>query len=317
MIQVVALGELLIDFAPAPGSTEAEPRLKAMVGGAPGNFAAAAQAYGAHSALIGKVGDDAFGDLIIRQLSARGVEMKGVIRDGSVFTTLAFVTLSPDGDRTFSFARKPGADTRLGVEECRLDLIDEAEVFHFGTLSLTHEPARTATHHAIRYARERGKLISCDPNLRLSLWERPEDAKAQMLWAVEQADLVKISDDEMRFLFDCGEAEGARILMEQYGVRLVFVTLGARGCYFAAGHCSGYVSGPKVHPVDTTGAGDIFGGAAVSRLLRLHKQPEELTEEELREATAFACTAASLSTRQNGGIASIPHEEDVLRALAR
>ena len=316
MLDITALGELLIDFVPAPGSTPDEPLLKAMVGGAPGNFAAAAQAYGARSAIIGKVGQDAFGDLILRRLGELGVETRGVVRDGSAFTTLAFVTLSADGERAFSFAREHGADTRLAPEECDLSLIDEARLFHFGTLSLTHESARAATETAIRRARARGKLISCDPNLRLPLWHSPEEAKERMLWALEQTDIVKISDDEVRFLFGCGPEEGAERILAR-GPRLVFVTLGPEGCCFAAGTIRGRTANPAVRPVDTTGAGDIFFGAAVSRILRLGKPPEALTEGDLRGVTAFACTAAALSTQRYGGIASIPPEGEVLAALAK
>ena len=316
MLDVTAFGELLIDFVPAPGSTPDEPLLKAMVGGAPGNFAAAAQAYGAHSAVIGKVGQDAFGDLILRRLGELGMETRGVVRDGSAFTTLAFVTLSAAGERTFSFAREHGADTRLAAEECDYSLIDEARLFHFGTLSLTHEPIRSATEAALKRARVQGKLVSCDPNLRLPLWHSPEEAKARMLWALEQADIVKISDDEVQFLFGCGPEEGAERILRDCGPQLVFVTQGAQGCCFASGAARGRTANPAVRPVDTTGAGDIFFGAAVSRLLRLGKPLEALTEGDLRGVTAFACAAAALSTQRYGGIASIPPEAEVLRLLA-
>jgi len=312
MIDVVALGELLIDFIPVVGSTPKQPVLKAMAGGAPGNFAAATQVYGLQSALISKVGQDAFGDLLLDEFSGLGVDIRGIVRDDGVFTTLAFVTLSEDGDRSFSFARKPGADTCLLPEECDLTLIDEAKLFHFGTLSLTHEPARSATRAAIAYAKEKGKLISFDPNLRPPLWNRAEDAKEQMLWGMGQADIVKISDDEVEFLFGCGEQEGAKLLLGQYGVKLVLVTLNAKGCFFATECVEGYVPAPAVQPVDTTGAGDIFFGAAVSRLLKAGKPIDELSEAELRQAAAFGCAAASLSTLKNGGIDSIVPEDKVL-----
>lgn len=316
MLQVTALGELLIDFIPAPGSTGDEPVLRAMAGGAPGNFAAAAQAYGAHSALIGKVGRDAFGDLLVRCFSRLGVETRGLVRDGECFTTLAFVTLSEDGERAFSFARKPGADTQLRAEECDTGLIDRARLFHFGTLSLTQEPARSATVQMLAHARAGGKIISFDPNLRLLLWDSPEKARVQMLWGLGQADLVKLSGEEVEFLFGCGEQEGAAKILE-YGAGLVLVTLGSRGCYYASRRFCGYIPAPAVRPIDTTGAGDIFFGAAVSRLLALNKGLEELEEGDVRGAAAFGCAAASLSTQRHGGIASIPAEAEVLAALAR
>lgn len=315
MIEVAALGELLIDFIPTGESTADEPVLKAMVGGAPGNFAAAAQTYGVHSALIGKVGADAFGNLLVSRFSRLGVETRGLIQDGGVFTTLAFVTLSDCGDRSFSFARKPGADTQLTAEECDVGLIDEARLFHFGTLSLTQEPVRSATVQMLAHARAKGKLISFDPNLRLSLWSSPEAAKEQMLWGLGQADLVKISEDEVEFLFSCGEQEGAARILRQYGARLVLVTLGARGCYFATERFEGFTAAPSVHPIDTTGAGDIFFGAAVSRLLRINKEVDKWEKDEVRSAAAFGCAAASLSTQRHGGIASIPSESEVMALL--
>ena len=314
LLDLVSFGELLIDFVPFGGSAD-EPAMTAMAGGAPGNFAAAAQTYGLRTALIGKVGKDAFGDLLVRRFSQLGVGTGGVVQDESVFTTLAFVTLSEDGERAFSFARKPGADTCLRAEECDFTLIDRTRLFHFGTLSLTHEPARSATRAAIAHAKGAGKLISFDPNLRMPLWDSPAAAKEQMLWGLSQADIVKISDDEVEFLFGCGEQEGAKHIVEQFGAQLVFVTLNAKGCYFASKQSSGYAAAPAVTPVDTTGAGDIFFGAAVSRLLMQSKPIGELTGEKLRQMVAFGCAAASLSTQKHGGIASIPPESEVLKLL--
>lgn len=315
MIHAVALGELLIDFIPAADSTPEQPVLKAMAGGAPGNFLAAAQAYGLKTALISKVGEDAFGEQLINTFKALGVETRGIIRDADAFTTMAFVTLDARGERSFSFARKPGADTRLKAEECDLDLIDEAKLFHFGTLSLTHQPARSATMAAVARAKAKGKLISFDPNLRPPLWKSLEDAKWAMLWGLEQADLVKISDEEVEFLFGCGAQEGASRILEQYGARLVLVTMGGKGCWYASAGIEGQVSAPNVSPVDTTGAGDIFFGSVVSRLLMQEKTLDELSEQELRAMVSFGCAAASLSTERHGGIASIPGEADVLSAM--
>ena len=199
MIDVVALGELLIDFAAKSTDSAGYPTMAANPGGAPGNFLAALNAYGRKTAFLGKVGNDAFGNLLLGTLNAAGIETKGILVDDSVFTTLAFVTFDESGDRSFSFARKPGADTQLRWEEVDKSLIDEAKVFHFGTLSLTDEPVRTATQKAVAYAKAQGKLISCDPNLRLPLWPDADAAKEQMLWSLRQADVVKISDNEVEF----------------------------------------------------------------------------------------------------------------------
>ena len=182
MLDVVALGELLIDFAPISTDAAGYPALQAQPGGAPGNFLAALQKYGCRTALLGKVGADSFGRLLVRTAAEKGIETRGVVADPAVFTTLAFVTLDATGNREFSFARKPGADTCLTPEEVDKALIDEARVFHFGTLSLTGEPARAATQQAVAYAKEKGKLISFDPNLRKPLWESEADAKEQIEW---------------------------------------------------------------------------------------------------------------------------------------
>lgn len=312
---VVALGEMLIDFASRGTDAAGYPTMAANPGGAPCNFLAALTKYGVKTAFLGKVGDDTFGRLLIGTAKGAGIETKGVVVDGSVFTTLAFVTFDENGDRSFSFARKPGADTQLHFEELDLSLIDGCRVFHFGTLSLTDEPVRTATQKAVAYARERGKLITFDPNLRPPLWRSEAEAREQMLWGLSQADVVKISDEEVDFLWNCSPEEGADRLLRDYGVSLAMVTLGPRGCYLknARARCS--AAPPKVKAVDTTGAGDIFGGSAVMRLLELKKAPAELSRDDLSYIARFAAAAASLSTEKSGGIPSVPEREEVLARL--
>ena len=316
MKDVVAIGELLIDFAPVSTDDAGYPTLKAQPGGAPGNFLAALQKYGCTTALMGKVGEDAFGNLLVNTLDTLGISTKGIVKDPSVFTTLAFVTLDATGNREFSFARKPGADTRLRVEELDTALLDSCKVLHFGTLSLTGEPARSATKAAVAYAKEHGKLISFDPNLRKPLWPNDEVAKEQIEWSLHQADIVKISDEEIEFLWGISPEEGAQKLLREYSVRLVYATLGPKGCHFANAQGYGKVASPTgIHVVDTTGAGDIFGGSAMSQFLRLNKAPEELTVEEMRAVTRFACCAASLSTQTHGGIVSVVPEADVRKIV--
>ena len=187
MYDVVALGELLIDFASLETDAAGYPTMKANPGGAPGNFLAALNAYGAKTAFLGKVGDDAFGHSLVGTMHAAGIETGGICIDPDVFTTLAFVTFDAQGDRSFSFARKPGADTQLKWEDVKLELIDKAKVFHFGTLSLTDEPVRTTTRKCIAYAKEQGKLITYDPNLRLPLWmqlrNRSSGACIRQMWS--------------------------------------------------------------------------------------------------------------------------------------
>lgn len=316
MKDVVALGELLIDFAPVSRDEAGYPTLKAQPGGAPGNFLAALQKYGCSTALIGKVGADSFGKLLLATVAAKGIETRGIVSDPDAFTTLAFVTLDATGNREFSFARKPGADTCLRPEEVDRALIDEARVFHFGTLSLTGEPARTATRQAVAYAKAQGKLISFDPNLRKPLWPSEDAAKEQIEWGLHQADIVKISDEEIDFLWGIGPEAGAQKLLKEYGVSLVYATLGPKGCHFANRQGCGEVASPGgIHVVDTTGAGDIFGGSAVAKLLALDTPPAELEPGALEGIARFAVTAASLSTLRPGGISSIPTEAEVLAAL--
>lgn len=316
MYDVTAIGELLIDFASKETDAAGYPTMKANPGGAPGNFLAALNSYGAKTAFLGKVGTDAFGSMLVKTIADAGIETKGIVSDPTVFTTLAFVTFSPDGDRSFSFARKPGADTKLLFEELDLSLIDDAKIFHFGTLSLTDEPVRTTTQKAVAYAKEHGKLITFDPNLRPPLWSSPEAAREQILWGLAQADIVKISDEEVEFLWGkISEQEAAEKLICEYGVRLAMITLGPKGAYLATQHTAAMAFCPSVKPIDTTGAGDIFGGSAVSQVLKIGKEPEALDKDELKQIGSYACAAASLSTEKQGGIPSIPAVEAVLAAM--
>ena len=216
MKDVIAIGELLIDFACKSTDGAGYPTLAAQPGGAPGNFLAALQTYGCSTAMIGKVGDDAFGHLLVGTLQERGIETKGIIIDPKVFTTLAFVTLDATGNREFSFARKPGADTRLTANEVSYDLIDEAKVFHFGTLSLTGEPVRTATVQAVTYAKRAGKLISFDPNLRKPLWDSEASAKEleEIIALVEEYDIPAI------FVEKNGSRRSADVIARETGCQV-------------------------------------------------------------------------------------------------
>ena len=312
MIDVTALGELLIDFTYLSTDETGYPTMAAHPGGAPANFLAALAGFGAKTALLGKVGADAFGKLLVKTLEQAGIETRGLVQSSGVFTTLAFVTLDESGDREFSFARKPGADSSMTFDELDLGLIDGARVFHFGSLSLTDEPARTTTRRAVAYARERGKLVTYDPNLRKPLWKDLAEAREQLLWGLGQADVVKISDEEVEFLFGLSPEEGAERILDEYGVKLVFVTCGAEGCAYRNRNASGRVPGLSGLTVtDTTGAGDIFGGSAVWALLQTGKAPEELGRGELERITAFACASAGLSTTRAGGISSLFSLEEI------
>ena len=312
MYDVIALGELLIDFAAVSADSEGYPTMAAHPGGAPANFLAAVNKFGGKTALIGKVGNDSFGQLLLKTLESSGIDTCGMKLSDDFFTTLAFVSFDEHGDRSFAFSRKPGADTQLCFEEVELSMIDKCRVFHFGTLSLTHEPAKTATVKAVEYARSQGKLISFDPNLRPPLWANLEDARQQMEWGLSQADIVKISDEEVDFLWQLSPEEGADKLLRDYGVKLAFVTCGAEGCVYKNAHGTGIVPAMSgLNVIDTCGAGDIFGGSAMWQLLQSEKAPEALDDEELYNIVHFACTAAGLSTERSGGISSIPAMDEV------
>mgnify|MGYP000646423847 CR=1 FL=1 len=314
MYDVVALGELLIDFTTQATDPDGYPTMAAHPGGAPANFLAAIAKFGGRASLLVKVGTDTFGKLLTDTLRKAGIETKGLVASDDVFTTLAFVTLDENGDREFAFARKPGADTQLRWEEIDPAMLAESRVFHFGSLSCTDEPARTATQKAAAYARAHGRLVTYDPNYRAPLWKTEQEAREQILWGLSQADIVKISDEETQFLWDCSPEEGAERVLA-LGAKLVMVTLGPKGCLLKNKQADFSCGCPKVHPIDTTGAGDIFGGSAVSRFLELGKAPEALTRDDLAYMARYAAAAASLSTEASGAIPSIPKKEAVLQKM--
>lgn len=315
MYDAAAIGELLIDFTTLTTDSEGYPTMAAHPGGAPANFLAALARFGAKTAMLGKVGDDSFGRLLIRTLQERGIETRGIRAARDCFTTLAFVTLDEKGEREFAFARKPGADTCLRPDELDLGIIAQTRALHFGTLSLTDEPSRGATYRAVDFAKEHGALISFDPNLREPLWQSLDEAREQMLWGLRRADVVKLSEEEGSFLFGTDAADTAEKLIRDFGVKLVFVTRGAAGCRYATKNLRGEAPAlAGVETADTTGAGDIFGGSALFGLLKSGKKPEELGEQELEHIARFACAAAGLSTARSGGISSVPEYAQVMAA---
>ena len=230
MYDVIALGELLVDLAERSKDEAGYPTLAANPGGAPGNFLAALSAYGKKTAFLAKVGDDTFGRLLVGTMQRAGIDGCGIRIDPDTFTTLAFVTFDAHGDRSFAFARKPGADTQLRWDEIDPAMLDETHVLHFGSLSCTDEPARSTTQSAVAYARAHGKLVTYDPNYRPPLWKTEQEAKEQILWGLRQADLVKISDEEVQFLWGCSPEQGAERVLA-LGAKLVMVTLGPKGCF--------------------------------------------------------------------------------------
>lgn len=314
MFDVTALGELLIDFTPC-GTSEAGMNLfEQNPGGAPANVLAALCNLGFQTAFIGKVGDDMHGALLKDTLDKAGIDTTGLIVDDSVFTTLAFVSLQ-NGERNFSFARKPGADTQLRPEEVKEEIVKNTKIFHCGSLSLTDEPARSATFYAVKMAKEAGALISYDPNYRAPLWNSVEEAKEQMRSMIPYADIMKISDEETALLTDYSDPkEAAQALLDQ-GVACVVVTLGKDGALLKTAQVEIVEKGKERKVVDTTGAGDSFWGGILSRFAKDSISPAEITEEKAREYVRFANAVAGLCVEKRGAIPAMPTLEQVLAEL--
>ena len=312
MYDITALGELLIDFTPC-GMSEAGMKIfEQNPGGAPANVLAAAGNFGAKTAFIGKVGKDMHGEFLKETLKKYNIETKGLIMDEKVFTTLAFVSLNEKGERTFSFARKPGADTCLTKEEVNLELIKECKIFHFGSLSLTDNPSKEALLYALEKAKEMNKIISYDPNYRPLLWENRDIAVKEMRDVVKYADIMKISDEETELLTGYKEPEKAALKLIEQGISLVFITLGSEGSFLKTKDFQIRVKSKKCNVVDTTGAGDAFWGAILYKLATRKNDVLQLTEKEGTEYLKFANTTAGICVEKRGAIPAMPSLEDVL-----
>lgn len=314
---ITAMGELLIDFAPAGKSDTGMKLFEQNPGGAPANMLAAAKMVGLSVAFMGKVGADMHGIYLESVLEGAGIDTRALVIDEGYFTTMAFVTLAENGERRFSFARKPGADTMFNVGDIDKDLLKNSKVFHVGSLSLTDEPARSATYEAVRFAKEHGVTISYDPNYRDPLWESEETAKELMKSLVPFADMMKISDEETDLLTPYKEPEQAAKYLLSQGVRVVGVTLGAEGVLVASKDGMTIVPGFKSNVVDTTGAGDSFWGSFVAKLIEMDVNLNTVSTEQLVEAARFGNAVASLCVEKRGGISGIPSREEVDARLKR
>ena len=313
---VVALGELLVDFTQNGLSEQGNLLFEANPGGAPANVLAMLRKLGKRCAFVGKVGADSFGDMLARTVEEAGIDVRGLMRDKEIPTTLAVVHTFPNGDRDFSFYRKPGADIMLRPEELDEELLTGCRIFHFGTLSLTDEPCRAATEKAVKLAKEAGALISFDPNLRLPLWKTEDDAKAAIEWGLARCDVLKIADNEL--LFMTGESDfdrGAAILRGRFpNIRLFNVTAGAEGSYSYYGEERVFVPACKRGGViETTGAGDTFCASVLNFVLE--HGLEDLSWDDLRAMLRFANTAAWFVTTKKGAIRSMPERATVEKLL--
>ncbi|MDO4991307.1 MAG: carbohydrate kinase [Eubacteriales bacterium] len=314
---VLALGELLIDFTENGKSEQGNPLLEANPGGAPCNVLAMLQKLGKRTAFIGKVGKDMFGTQLRQAAESAGICMDYLLEDEAVHTTLAFVKTFPNGDRDFSFYREPGADMMLRGDELPLGVLRNTRIFHFGTLSMTHPEVRFATRKAVTLAKEAEALISFDPNLRPPLWHDLEEAREQIKWGLSRCDILKIADNELEFM--TGETDfdrGAAALKKRYpNIRLLNVTAGAEGSYSYYGDLRVFVPGFCLGgTIETTGAGDTFCACVLNYVLE--NGIEELEEDRLGDMLRFANAAAYLVTTKKGAIRSMPEREQVLAILA-
>ena len=304
MTEITTIGEVLIDLTQTGVNGQNVPVFAANPGGAPANVAVAAARLGASAAFIGKVGRDGFGAYLTGVLTENGVDASGVRADETP-TTMAVVTVAPGGERSFRFVR--GADALLTENEVDTALVEGTKVLHFGSVSLTAEPARSATLFAARHAREHGVLVSYDPNYREALWPDREEAVARMCAPLPLADVLKLSDEELPLLTGTDDpAEGTRRLADR-GVSLVLLTLGGEGAFWRWQGKTGLVPGVATTVADTNGAGDTFLGAVLSRLVRRGERPlEGLTVRELEDILAFANRAASKTCSRSGAIPAMP-----------
>ena len=309
---VVALGELLIDFTQNGVSEQGNPLLEANPGGAPCNVLAMLQKLGKATAFVGKVGEDMFGRQLRGVVEQAGIDLTNLVMDPAAHTTLAFVQTFANGDRDFSFYRDPGADLLLTADEVPEDVIANSRIFHFGTLSMTHPGVREATKKAVACAKDAGALVSFDPNLRPPLWAGLEDARAQIAWGLGQCDVLKIADNELEFMTGQTDFDkGAAVLQAEYpNIRILNVTAGAEGSCSYYGGRRVFVPAVKLGgTIETTGAGDTFCACVLNFVLE--HGTENLTEADLTDMLRFANAAAYLVTTRKGAIRSMPEQAEV------
>ena len=314
---VVALGELLIDLTQNGLSAQGNPTLEANPGGAPCNVLALLSKLGHKTAFIGKVGQDGFGDQLEAALVETGISVEGLCWDKAVHTTLAVVHTFADGDRDFSFYRNPGADMRLTKDEVNMELIRQSKIFHFGTLSMTDEPVRSATYAAIAEAEWAGVLRYFDPNLRPPLWQTLDEAKEQVLFGMAHCDILKISDNEIQWLTCLEDFDaGIRWIQERFpGIRLILLSMGKEGSRAYSGTTMAQVRGFCVNTVETTGAGDTFFGGVLHHVLTWGLR--DYTQEELAQMLTFANAAAAIITTKKGALRVMPEKADILALAGR
>ena len=310
---VTALGEILIDFTYHSISETGSVLFEQNPGGAVANLLAAVQKLGGKTAFIGKAGNDMHGMFLKNVVERAGINTDGMLIDDNFFTTLAFVNLSPSGERSFSFARKPGADTQLSKDDVNYDIIKQSKIFHTGSLSMTDEPACTATFEALEFAKKNDIIVSYDPNYRKLLWKDEETAIKGMRSILSYVDIIKISDEEIHLLTDTDNPQDAAKELMDKGIDCVIVTLGSKGAYIATRDANVLSPCPQGKVVDTTGAGDSFMGAFLYKMTQDNKKPCELTKEDITEYAEFANKVATIVVGRRGAINAMPSMDEVLK----
>ena len=313
MYNVTAMGELLIDFTPSGTDEMGISLFGRNPGGAPANVLAMNARLGGHTAFIGKVGRDDFGRYLKKTLEDSGIDTAGLVMTPDVNTTLAFVQLDEQGDRSFSFYRNPGADIMLREDEIDKQLIADCEIFHFGSVSLTDEPVRSATLSAVDCAKKQGKIISFDPNYRPPLWKSEDLAREEISRALSLADIIKVSEEEMAYLTGETDLHRGGEWLARYRAALVLISLGAKGAFYYTQDCRGLLPAYPVKAVDTTGAGDAFLGAVHYRLRgKTANQIAAIGRDEIEDIVSFANAAGGLTTTRRGAIPAMPTLQEIV-----
>lgn len=324
MFDITAFGELLIDYTPAGKSPAGMDLFEQNPGGAPANVLACASKLGQKTAFIGKIGVDMQGDFLRKTLQDANINTAGLISDENYFTTLAFVSLSENGERSFSFARKPGADTQIRNDDVDLSIIRSSRIFHFGSLSLTDSPARETTIFALQEAKKSNCIISYDPNYRSLLWKSREQAKEQMRTVLPYVDLIKLSDEETELITGHSDPQAAAKHLIDNGIKIAAVTLGKNGVLIATKDGCDTIPGIPVDAIDTTGAGDAFWGAFLfsigqqyEKVGRLDERVAEIDFPRIRDIAKFANAAAAYCVTKRGAIPAMPQLSDIVKLMEK
>lgn len=314
-MDVLALGELLIDFTENGVSSQGNPIMEANPGGAPCNVLAMLSKLGHKAGFVGKIGRDIFGTQLKGALAEVGIDMRGLVESDDVRTTLAFVHTLEGGDREFSFYRNPGADMMLSEDDIDGDYIGSAKIFHFGTLSMTHEGCRRATQKAIDIAKESGAVISFDPNIREPLWDDLDTMREQIMYGLSRCDILKISDNEIVWLTGEPDYEaGVRWIRDRFDISLILVSLGRNGSMaYSKSYKAVVAPFLQENTIETTGAGDTFGASVLHYVLE--NGLKDYTEAELEEMLIFANAAASIITTRKGALRVMPTEAEVMELI--